>query len=593
MKRFAAITLLCILFGSAFVAGKSPAGTPVPPWADSLRSLYLYTEGIKANSIAGDSARARRLFTEAIRADSTFAPAWFELATNGLYNTPDEAVTLADAAYRLDTTNKWYMQFYGQTLIYADRYPEAREVYRKMVEREPSDPENYRLLAALYEETKNPFMALTTLDSAEMRFGRIPVLSAMKRRLLIATRQTDKAIEEARALVDAAPYDAQNHVALADLYARTNKDSLAQAEYGLAMQIDSTDVQTLLSLADYYDGRHDYRALLSVTKRIFEAREVPLEMKVRQFEQITSDRRFYREYYLQINDLASTLAVRYPNDKRIVELYANHLIASGELEQALVLYKQHLDDQPPVEEYYRMVIDIEGYQKHADSVAFYVAKAVALFPDKPDFRISEGHVLVVAGQYEQGIKVYQDALRYAATDSLRSAIWGLIGDTWHQKAVGGEQDNDEQFAASSGSGAFRTAMKKCYKAYDKSLSFDPDNAMVLNNYAYFLSIGGGNLEKALSMSSRALALSENNPTYMDTHAWVLFGLGRAAEAKRVMQQAIALDSSNSPELMVHYGDILYALGEKFTAEIYWRRALEHGYDADAIARRLERNKTAK
>ena len=53
--------------------------------------------------------------------------------------------------------------------------------------------------------------------------------------------------------------------------------------------------------------------------------------------------------------------------------------------------------------------------------------------------------------------------------------------------------------------------------------------MVLNNYAYFLSLEGRELEKALTMSSRAIALTDNNPTYLDTHAWVLFKLGRTAE----------------------------------------------------------------
>ena len=183
-------------------------------------------------------------------------------------------------------------------------------------------------------------------------------------------------------------------------------------------------------------------------------------------------------------------------------------------------------------------------------------------------------------EYDKAIKAYQQSLRYARTDSLRGAIWGLIGDTWHQKAAAGESGDEEDFVLISRKGSFRSAMKQCYKAYDHSLRYDPDNAMVLNNYAYFLSLEGREL-------------TDNNPTYLDTHDWVLFKLGRTAEAKKVMQQAIALDGQESAALLVHYGDILHAMGEQFMAEIYWRKGLEKGYDADQITRRMEQGKAEK
>ena len=130
----------------------------------------------------------------------------------------------------------------------------------------------------------------------------------MKRRLLVATNQIDKAVVEARAMVEAAPYEAQCHVVLGDLYAIAKKDSLARAEYDRALQIDSTNVQTLMALADFHAGRQDYRALLAVTRQLFQSDELPLETKIKRFGQFTSDTRFYREYYFQLNDLASTLA---------------------------------------------------------------------------------------------------------------------------------------------------------------------------------------------------------------------------------------------------------------------------------------------
>lgn len=582
--------MVCLLFSTALVVGKGRVTAPVPEWPDSLPSVWFYTEGIKQNTIHRDTARARALLQEAIRRDSTYAPAYYELAANGHYASRDEAVELAGNAYRLDTTNKWYHQFYGQALLFAQRYDEALEVYRRLLKEHPDDPDNYRVVAALYEQRRSPVMALVTLDSAEVRFGKLPLLSEMKRHLLVATNQTDRAIAEARAMVEAAPYEAEHHVVLADLYAIGGKDSLARAEYGEALRIDSTNVRTLMAMADFYTERHDYLALLATMRPLFRSSELPLETKIRRFEQFTSDLRFYREYYFQINDLASTLAILYPDDQRVVKLYADHLISSGELQQALTLYKMHLADEPPVAEYYGTVIDIESYLQRPDSVDKYVNRALELFPGKIDFHIAKGHVMSYSKHYDQAIDAYKASLQYAESDSVRGVIWGMIGDAWHQKALAA--DASPKGADSLGeelpvrTAASRKAMKACYKAYEKSLDLWADNVLVLNNYAYFLSLGGRDLERALAMSSLVVTLTDNNPTYLDTHAWVLFKLGRTEEAKKLLQKAVALDGQQSAELMVHYGDVLHELGEQFMAEVYWQRALEKGYNARQIERRM-------
>ncbi|MCM1151237.1 MAG: tetratricopeptide repeat protein [Alistipes sp.] len=595
MKRPAAISILCAaLFSTAFVAGKGSASASLPApghagkgavaseepaWADSLRSLYLYTEGIKQHAIVGDSARARELFREAVRLDPTFAPAYYELAVGQIDSAPAEAGKMARRAHELDTANLWYRSLYGQALVYSGQYDEALGVFRDLRRADPGNPDNYRIIAVLYELQQQPFSAIATLDSAEVRFGRIPMLGAMKRQLLVSTRQFDKAIDEARAIVEAAPYEAEHHVALAGLYARTGKDSLARAEYARALEIDSTSLQTLAALSDFYNERRDFRLMLSVTRRMFALDAMPLDRKIDRFGQFTSDMRFYREYYIQLNDLASMLAIRYPRDKRVVELYARHLIASGELERALELYKLHTYDVPPEEDYFTSVIDIETYLQRPDSVNRYVDRALALFPDRPVFHIARGNALSYAKQHRPALRAYRESLRHADTDSLRGAIWGLTGDTWHQIAAGA--------TTSAEAAERRKALKECYRAYDRSLKLLPDNPLVMNNYAYFLALEDRELEKALAMASRAVALTDNNPTYLDTYAWVLFRMGRVEEARRIMQQAIARDSRQSAELLVHYGDILDALGERFIAETYWRKALERGYDAAAIARRME------
>ena len=228
------------------------------------------------------------------------------------------------------------------------------------------------------------------------------------------------------------------------------------------------------------------------------------------------------------------------------------------------LCKQLIDYKKPNIEEFTRVIEIENHLNRPDSVRHYTDVALALFPHNTDLLHLRGALALQRKEFDDAIVLYNEALRHADNDTLRSSLWGAIGDVEHQ----------------------RNEMKRCFKAYDKALRYHADNAMVLNNYAYFLSEDGKSLERALTMISRALALSQNNSTYLDTMAWVLYKLGRYDEAKKYMQQALSLDRHRSAELALHYGDILHALGEEFMAKTYWRKALERGADKEEIERRF-------
>ena len=132
----------------------------------------------------------------------------------------------------------------------------------------------------------------------------------------------------------------------------------------------------------------------------------------------------------------------------------------------------------------------------------------------------------------------------------------------------------------------KKALKLCFESYEKSLALHANNAMVLNNYAYFLSEEDMELEKAMRMSARAIYLEKGNATYIDTFAWILYKLDRLEQARTHMRQALSLDTTKSPELPLHYGDILFALNERFMAETYWKRALDMGGDKERIEQRL-------
>lgn len=571
MKRPLVLLLLCLLFGTAFARREErrPA-VPAPQAADTLagrdRALYRFAEGVKQNHIRRDTAAARRLFAEAVAADSTYAPAHYGLAEVLLRLDTEAALRAAERAAALDSLNKWYLRLLGQAQVMANRYQEATATYRRLTRIDKGDPDLYRILALLYEQQQQPYSAIATLDSAGLRFGRIDMLSEMKRRLLVRTRQFDRAVEETRAQVAEAPYRGENHLALGDLYAAIGRDSLALASYEEAFRIDSADIRTLATLSDFHSSHKRPAQALEYVSRLFEGDRLPAGEKAAQFERLTSDPDFYRQHFLRLDWMAKTLRALHPQEPQIVQLYARHLIASGKLDEALAYYKEHLADEPPQSDYFDAVLDIEGYLQHADSVNLYADRALALFPDRIGFLLRKGHILSYMERHDEALAFFRRTLDIAATDSVRGAIYGYMGDIEHQ----------------------RGRMKRCYAEYRRALKLHPDNAMVLNNYAYFLSLEGHDLDQALRMSLRSTELDPSNPTYLDTYAWILHRSGRHEEAKKTMQQVLALDRNPGAEIFFHYGEILAAMGEGFMAEIYYRKAVEAGFDdPDAIAARIE------
>ncbi|MBR4056137.1 MAG: tetratricopeptide repeat protein [Rikenellaceae bacterium] len=542
--------------------------TPPTDYPADAHTVWHYVEGLKAYRLHDDSSAARHHFERALTIDSMYAPAAYHTAAMLMMDNTDEAERYSLRAYRTDTTDSWFTAQLGRLQILQEDYAEGIRLFNEMVRLKGNDPENHRILAMLYNENEQPFSAIIVLDSAERRFGIHEAISPLKRQLLVATAQYDRALEQNEELIAADPYNIDNYIIAAELYAHAKKDSLALVNYDRALALDSTSINALGSLNEFYGMRGDHPNYLRTMVPLFASREVDLDRKIKIFKRLTNNIDYYQKFYGQLNQLAITVAVTHPDDLDAMELYTTHLIATGDLDRALEIYKSHVNDSVPEPQIFNTILDIESFKERADSVEYYTRLAMKRFPDRPEFILRKGSYYLINEQYKQAERAFRDALRRIDSDSLRGATLTMIGDAQYQ---------DKRPRA-----AFRT--------YEKALRLLPNDAGLLNNYAYFLSEEGRELERALEMSKRAITISTNNSTYLDTYAWILYKLGRYDEAKRYMRQAVTLDPTQSEVLMCHYGDILYALGENFMAQIYWEKARDGGYDKTEIESRLQKLK---
>ena len=526
----------------------------------------LYTEAIKAITIYKDTLKSIGALEAVFQQDSSYAPALnlFSRITKD----KKRAVECAKRAYLSDTTNRYYLEDYGNALIESAEYENATPIFEKIVQKS-TEPNHYRILALLLSQKNKMTEALAVLDTADLRFGRIPAFGKMRQFYLMKTGQILAAEADAQKDVREAPYLAENHITLAKIYAASKRDSLALVSFQRAIAIDSLAIEPWLELCEYYGDRGEMGSYLSSVLHLFKNENFPLKYKVEEWKRLAENEKDYRKFYTLYDNLIKQLYILNSDNREVADEYIRHLIRSGEINEALRLCKRFLDVKSPKIEDFSRIIQIENHLNRPDSVDHYAKLALVSFPKNLDLIQLRGNIAYMNNDYDGAIDLLNEALKVTKNDTLRSELWGSIGDIEHS----------------------RKRVKQAYKAYEKALRLYGDNASVLNNYAYFLSLEKRDLERALAMATRANEISENNATFLDTKAWVLYTLGRYAEAKKVMQLALSFNRSKSYEYMLHYGDILHALGEDFMAKTYWRKALEMGADAKEVEKRFLPEKT--
>ena len=115
--------------------------------------------------------------------------------------------------------------------------------------------------------------------------------------------------------------------------------------------------------------------------------------------------------------------------------------------------------------------------------------------------------------------------------------------------------------------------------FQRALSLNPEQPLVLNYLAYSWVELGQNLVEARRMLERAVELRPNDGNIADSLGWALYKLGDIPGAVRWLEKAVELESQSSV-INDHLGDAYWAQGRRREALFQWRRALMLGPEGD-------------
>jgi len=515
---------------------------------------YFFLEAIrlKENDNYTDAFSA---FTHALKIDSTSSVAWAELSDYFLFLQQDSlAIDALQKAVRFGPDNFEYKTMLANLYRESKRDDEAIAIYEELLKEKPDKYDFNFYLSELYLKKGDVQKSVKSLDDLENNIGINEALTMQKVRLYDHVGQTDKAIGELNRLATKFPQESRYQLMTGDYFLSLAKPDSALAYYRKALEINPSEPLYAISMANYYETIGDKAA---AGKEIETAIKNPLldyENKLSILGGYITNLSRRKENLDSIYSLFDILFESYPNEKELNLIYGRFLMQQGKNEEAVQRFRQLTEIDPENVESWRQLLIATAAEGTPDAILEVSDEGIKRFPDAPDFYFYKGFSLLQKKQYKDALAILEEGIDLAPESNrgLMSMYYNLLGDLYFQM---GEKN-------------------EAFDAYDKSLEFNPNNAGVLNNYAYYLSLEKKDLDKAEQMIGRCLKMDPNNPTYIDTYAWVFFQKGNYSLAKFYIENAISNGGGDHADLWDHYGDILFKLGNTEQAVEKWKEALK-------------------
>lgn len=518
----------------------------------------------------GNPLDAQVIYLQLYKLDPFNATVCYELAQiYGAQSEKEKAVFYAQRAVELNPNNIWFKRL--AATIYREFNFTEKEVaaFKELVELEPDNPDYRYELALAHLNNDDSKNAIKALDKLEDIIGIHEVISYQKRQIFLESGDLDKAVDELNRLIEAYPKNLEYYGVLAQMYMANGKEDEALEVYQKMFEIDPDDPRPHLDMAKYYQGNKQFEKSIYHLKKAIASpamdidRKVPILLSL--FEVSANDSLMQKEAYQMLEDII----IASPKDPKAYAIYGDFLSRDNRVLEALGAYKKAVSlEGGGLFEIWEQILLIEIQMELYDSLVIDAPKVVDLYPNRPTPYLFGGIAFSIKEQHKESADFLEQGLDYVlANPRLKEQFYTQLASEYNSLNQYEESD----------------------KYFDYALSINDQNASTLNNYAYYLSVRGERLEKALQMTEKSNRLSPNNPIFLDTWAWVLYKKKDYKEALMIMERVIGF-GVNSGEVLEHYGDILYKNGKKNKALEQWKKAKELGDTSTEIDTKIKSKK---
>lgn len=517
----------------------------------------LYYDAIKAH-ILGDDGKSDSLLAVVIKQNPGIGAPFYERSRIAFNNKrPDESEAFIKEAVNLDPENKWYQEQYANVLEKRNSYEEAAKIYARLAQTSKPNDNYLERSAALFGMAGKYKLALAQLEILKKKTTDNADVLLNEQQLYLRMNDLDNAARVGRELMVAYPKEPIYYSKLIDLYENNGQAEKARLVLDEMQKKFPTDPSLLLSLASNALKKEDtagYQRYVrqAITNKTLDA-TIQLQLLGPYLSGFASD----SSQRVEALSLMEEIATQHPDNSDVILAYGRILSYNNKKEMASVQFQKAVALQPNKFSSWEQLLYALTTPEDADSLLKWSAKAARLFPNQALVYYLSGVGYFNKKDFKKAINSLTRALDLEPEEKTeeRSDIYTLLGDIYN---------TTQQFSLSDSN-------------YNEALALNPNNATVLNNYAYYLSLRKANLDKAASMSKKSLEIRPGEATFLDTYGWVLYQQGKYKEAIGYIQKAIDKDPNDADaSLWEHLGAALFKTGDKTGALKAWQKAKAKG-----------------
>ncbi len=517
--------------------------------AQQTKFDYIFQEAMR-QKLANKYDAAIDLFDYCHQLDPHSGAVLYELSELYPYVKNDSlAIHALEEACRLDPKNYWYKNRLVSLYLEHRRMDDALKNVEEMARLFPEKGEVLMMLLELYENKSDYAKMVEVLDKIEVKEGKSEQLSMEKFRLFLQMNDEKRAFEEMENLANEYPNDLRYQVVIGDLYLDAGKKEDALKQFKSVEVQDPNNVTLLLSMANFYHQEGDTERYQEYITKLLTHTDVDDATKVRMMGVLVRENLTTDGDSVQLLSLFDRVLQQPQEQTGLLALKVGYMMEKKmPKEEVSPVLRQILEIDPENEMARQNLLTYAIEENDTLNIVNICKPAVDYKSSNAVFYYYLGFAYFMMDEKEQSVEAFRGALEHVEKSDLttedklkmRANSYALMGDVYHQL---GQDD-------------------KAFQAYDSCLIYRRNDAMVLNNYAYYLSLKKKDLQRAEEMSRMSNELEPDNATYLDTYAWVLFQQKRYDEAKQYMDKVVELMERDGEEMSDDVADHIKQINKK-------------------------------